>query len=107
MGADGTSIEFIYRRLSDKDDYNTLVKWHTDTETKEIAKLENTETDVVPSKTDISTTPHEHWSPIGDGNYTISFTDWTDSPEGIDGHDYLVEVVCSRKFNKETQTWGD
>ena len=29
-GKDGTSIEFIYRLIPDKVDYNALVKWHTD-----------------------------------------------------------------------------
>ena len=33
-------------------------------------------------------------------------TGWTDSPSGIDPVNYKVEIMCSRKKDKETGNWG-
>lgn len=115
-GKDGTSIEFIYRLIPDKVDYNTLVKWHTDQ-----AELGNvlyspenlSENDIAdnwtgtPSKIDISNKYEgEGWTPIeGTGQYTICDTEWKDSPDGVSDN-YLIEVCCQRKYNNETEKWG-
>lgn len=115
-GRDGTSIEFIYRRIPDKIDYNTLVKWHTVQ-----AELGNvlyspedlSENDVAdnwtgtPSKIDISDKYEgEGWTPIeGTEQYTICDTEWKDSPDGVT-EEYLIEVCCQRKYNIETKKWG-
>lgn len=115
-GRDGTSIEFIYRRIPDKIDYNALVKWHTDQ-----AELGNvlyspedlSENDIAdnwtgtPSKIDISDKYEgEGWTPIeGTEQYTICDTEWKDSPDGVT-EEYLIEVCCQRKYNSETKKWG-
>lgn len=115
-GKDGTSIEFIYRLIPDKIDYNTLVKWHTDQ-----AELGNvlyspedlSENDIAdnwtgtPSKIDISDKYEgEGWTPIeGTEQYTICDTEWKDSPDGVT-EEHLIEVCCQRKYNKETEKWG-
>lgn len=75
-GADGASKEFIYRLISNKDNFDQLKAWLADRS----HKLENTPTGVVPARKD-----------------DIVETDWTDEPSGINGETYLVEAVCSRK----------
>lgn len=75
-GTDGVSKEFIYRLISNKDNFDQLKTWLAD----EDHKLANTPTGIVPDRND-----------------KIVETDWTDEPSGIDGETYLVEVVCSRK----------
>ena len=75
-GADGVSKEFIYRLISNKDNYVQLVNYFLNSENK----LENTATGEVPTRKD-----------------NICETEWTDEPSGIDGENYLIEVVCSRK----------
>ena len=117
-GTDGESIEFIYRLLANKDDYDSLLDFHTKGAEKGIT-LANTDTDVVPNKIDNYTEDEKpswvdvtNWQPE-DGKYTVCESEWTDSPQGIDGVLYLVEVVCTRKRitveeNGETiKKWGD
>lgn len=73
-GADGVSTEFIYRLISNKDNFNQLRNFLSTN------KLENTATGVVP-----------------DTNDNIVNTQWTDEPSGINGESYLIEAVSSRK----------
>ena len=121
-GTDGESIEFIYRLISNKSNYDLLRKYYKQVKESGKGYLENTNTDVVPDKIDVLTLNEvvatgtvEGWNKIDssdpdhkpewNGKYTIDHTNWTDSPVGIDGEDYLIEVVCSR--TKEENGWSE
>lgn len=77
-GTDGVSKEFIYRLLPNKDAFAGLKEWLSN----ENNALPVVGTGKVPGVTD---------------NYVYSDCDWKDEPAGIDGENYLIEVVCSRK----------
>lgn len=89
-GTDGISKEFIYRRVSNKDNFVELKEYLSNPDNK----LEKTATNVVPDTKD-----------------NICKSVWTDEPQGIDGETYLIEVVCSRKAvldeNSAFAGWGD
>ena len=54
-GTDGESIEFIYRLISNKSNYDLLRKYYKQVKESGKGYLENTNTDVVPSKIDVLT----------------------------------------------------
>lgn len=83
-GADGRTIEFIYRLLPDVETYTNL--------SEHLSKYPLTSLDVsdyIPTKND-----------------DITDTKWVDSPEGI-SETYKVEVVCSRIRNSVDEPWGE
>lgn len=96
-GKDGETIQFIYRLISNTENFNELVRYHKESG-KELSNLE------VPSKIDllnpeIDEIPIRYWNKIESGPntglYTIIDTEWTDDPSGI-SLDYQIECVCSR-----------
>lgn len=73
-GKDGAGVEFIYRRLRNKTEYDDLVEILLD------KPLFITDTGKVPNKTD-----------------NICPTDWTGNPTGIEKDIYPLEVTCIRR----------
>lgn len=124
-GTDGSSIEFIYRLIPNKDNYKVLRNYYKTIKDSGSGYLANTGTDVVPEKIDVLTAEElensgfspSSWDVIdsGDddyredwnGKYTITNTNWTDFPSGIDGEEYLIEVVCTRTKDLTTDKWSE
>ena len=98
-GTDGESIQFIFRRLANKKQFDLLLDWHTNSG----LKLENVES---PSKIDFSNEYIDGWISTDDG-YTVETTDWTDEAEGLDANLYHVEVYCYRTKNPELGVWSE
>lgn len=84
-GVDGTNIEFIYRLLPNRDTYTALREFLAENPLTSGGDLE------VPEVNDELGLDSE----------------WTNNPEGIDGGNYLIEVVCSRsKINGTWTSWS-
>lgn len=78
-GTDGLTTEFIYRLISNEDNFKKLVEYLSEN------PLEITDTDIVPDTND----------------YDICQSVWTDSPLGIDGETWSMEVTCVRTKQKD------
>lgn len=120
-GTDGANTEFIYRLISNKDNYKILREYYKKIKDSGNGYLNGE----LPEKIDVlkredfitSGISIDGWNQIDssdpdykeawDGYYTIDHTNWTDSPQGIDGEKYLMEVVCSRSKNIETGNWNE
>ena len=81
-GTDGLTTEFIYRLISNEDNFKQLVEYLRSN------PLEITNTDVVPETKD-----------------DICESKWTDSPSGIDGETWSMEVTCVRT-KQEDGKWS-
>ena len=103
-GADGSSMEFIYRLVSNKSNYQTLYEYHEKNGTG-WGKVGTAE---IPNPLDLSDTMvGENWgeSTHFDGKYTIVDTLWTDEPSGI-STSAKIEVVCTR-IKQENGDWSE
>lgn len=81
-GTDGLTTEFIYRLISNEDNFKQLVEYLRSN------PLEITNTDIVPETKD-----------------DICESVWTDSPLGIDGVNWSMEVTCVRT-KQEDGKWS-
>lgn len=78
-GTDGTSTEFIYQLFTNKE---TAQQYIDDVSSgRIIIPSDHTHADVVP-------------------------VPWTDNPSGI-SEEYKVELICTRKYDKQTEQWTD
>ena len=109
-GTDGQSIQFIYRLIPNKDNFDILRKYH-ETSGKKLTS-DPTGNDSAPEKIDKlpiddNTEDKEGWEVV-DNYYTITDTEWTDEPRGIgevDGKLYSIECVCIR--TKTDEGWSE
>lgn len=84
-GVDGTNIEFIYRLLPNRDTYIALREFLAENPLTSGGDLE---------------------VPVVNDELGLD-SEWTNNPEGIDGGNYLIEVVCSRsKINGTWTSWS-
>lgn len=77
-GVDGETIEFIYKLCANEDEAELVPT----------PESEPNIDDYVPGP-----------NPNTRGN-------WCDQPMGIDATEYRIEIMCSRKKDKQSGTWG-